>query len=256
STGKEGKGIVPVAGEPLAAPDRYGADRLFVYLRLEGDDNAATDAAIEEIQASGQPVFRLDLRDKYDVGAEFYRWEMATTIAGAVLGINPFDQPNVQAAKDMTEGVLAQFESQGKLPEMSASGNLQGLLADAKPGDYLAIMAYVRQTPEVDRALASLREKVMERHGIATTMGYGPRFLHSTGQLHKGGPNSGLFLQLTADLGPDVSIPGQAFTFGVLADAQALGDLQALQAAQRRASRVHLGSDVPAGILALARELG
>ncbi|MCI0845587.1 MAG: bifunctional transaldolase/phosoglucose isomerase [Chloroflexi bacterium] len=256
STGKEGKGIVPVAGEPLAAPDHYGADRLFVYLRLEGDDNAATDAAIEEIQASGQPVFRLDLRDKYDVGAEFYRWEMATAIAGAVLGINPFDQPNVQAAKDMTEGVLAQFESQGKLPEMSASGNLQGLLADAKPGDYLAIMAYVRQTPEVDRALASLREKVMERHGIATTMGYGPRFLHSTGQLHKGGPNSGLFLQLTADLGPDVSIPGQAFTFGVLADAQALGDMQALQAAQRRASRVHLGSDVPGGILTLVRELG
>jgi len=256
STGKEGKGIVPVADEPLAAPDRYGADRLFVYLRLEGDDNAATDAAIEEIQSSGQPVVRLDLRDKYDMGAEFYRWEMATAIAGAVLGINPFDQPNVQAAKDMTEGVLAQFESRGKLPEMAASGSLQGLLADAKPGDYLAIMAYVRQTPEVDRALASLREKVMERHGIATTLGYGPRFLHSAGQLHKGGPSSGLFLQLTADFGPDVSIPSQAFTFGVLADAQALGDMQALQAAQRRASRVHLGSDPSTGILALARELG
>ena len=256
STGKEGKGIVPVADEPLAAPDRYGADRLFVYLRLEGDDNAATDAAIEEIQSSGQPVVRLDLRDKYDMGAEFYRWEMATAIAGAVLGINPFDQPNVQAAKDMTEGVLAQFESRGKLPEMAASGSLQGLLADAKPGDYLAIMAYVRQTPEVDRALASLRGKVMERHGIATTLGYGPRFLHSTGQLHKGGPSSGLFLQLTADFGPDVSIPSQAFTFGVLADAQALGDMQALQAAQRRASRVHLGSDPSTGILALARELG
>ena len=256
STGKEGKGIVPVADEPLAAPDRYGADRLFVYLRLEGDDNAVTDAAIEEIQSSGQPVVRLDLRDKYDMGAEFYRWEMATAIAGAVLGINPFDQPNVQAAKDMTEGVLAQFESRGKLPEMAASGSLQGLLADAKPGDYLAIMAYVRQTPEVDRALASLRGKVMERHGIATTLGYGPRFLHSTGQLHKGGPSSGLFLQLTADFGPDVSIPSQAFTFGVLADAQALGDMQALQAAQRRASRVHLDSDPSTGILALARELG
>jgi len=255
STGKEGKGIVPVAGEPLAAPDRYGADRLFVYLRLDDDDNAATDAAIDEIQSSGQPVVRLDLRDKYDVGAEFFRWEMATAVAGAVLRIHPFDQPNVQAAKDMTEGVLGQFESRGELPEMAASGSLRGLLADAKPGDYLSIMAYVRQTPEVDKALDALREQVMERHGIATTLGYGPRFLHSTGQLHKGGPGSGLFLQLTADFGQDVSIPGQSFTFGVLADAQALGDLQALQASQRRASRVHLGSDVPAGILALAGEL-
>ena len=255
STGKEGKGIVPVAGEPLAAPDRYGADRLFVYLRLEEDDNAATDAAIDEIQSSGQPVVRLDLRDKYDVGAEFFRWEMATAVAGAVLGIHPFDQPNVQAAKDMTEGVLGQFESRGELPEMAASGSLRGLLADAKPGDYLSIMAYVRQTPEVDKALDALREQVMERHGIATTLGYGPRFLHSTGQLHKGGPSSGLFLQLTADFGQDVSIPGQAFTFGVLADAQAIGDLQALQASQRRVARVHLCSDVPAGILALAGEV-
>ena len=255
STGKEGKGIVPVAGEPLAAPDRYGADRLFVYLRLEGDDNAATDATIEEVQLSGQPVVRLDLRDRYDVGAEFFRWEMATAVAGAVLGIQPFDQPNVQAAKDMTDVVLGQFESRDELPEMAASGSLHELMADAKPGDYLSIMAYVQQTPEVDKALDGLRRKITERHGIATTLGYGPRFLHSTGQLHKGGPSSGLFLQLTGDYGRDVSIPGQAFTFGVLADAQALGDLQALQASQRRAARVHLGSDVPAGILALAGEV-
>ena len=255
STGKEGKGIVPVAGEPLAAPDRYGSDRLFVYLRLEGDDNAATDAAVEEIQSSGQPVVRLDLRDEYDVGAEFFRWEMAVAIAGVVLGLNAFDQPNVQAAKDMTEEVLGQFESRGALPEMEASGSLQGLLADAKSGDYLAIMAYMEQTPEVDKAFDALRGKVTERHGIATTLGYGPRFLHSTGQLHKGGPSSGLFLQLTADFAQDVSIPGKAFSFGVLADAQALGDLQALRASKRRASRVHLGSDVAAGILALAGEL-
>ena len=255
STGKEGKGIIPVAGEPLTAPDRYGADRLFVYLRRDGDDNVATDAAIEEIQSSGQPVVRLDLADKYDVGAEFFRWEMATAVAGAVLGINPFDQPDVQAAKDMTEGVLRQFESRGELPEMAAPGSLLGILAGAKPGDYLSIMAYVRQTPETDKALDALRRKVMQRHGIATTLGYGPRFLHSTGQLHKGGPSSGLFLQITGDHGRDVSIPGQVFTFGVLADAQALGDLQALKASQRRASRIHLGSDVPAGILVLAEEV-
>ena len=134
-------------------------------------------------------------------------------------------------------------------------GSLRGLLADAKLGDYLSIMAYVGQTPEVDKALDTLRRKIMERHRITTTLGYGPRFLHSTGQLHKGGPSSGLFLQLTADYGLDVSIPGQAFTFGVLADAQAAGDLQALRASRRRAARVHLGSDVAAGILALAEQL-
>ena len=255
STGKEGKGIVPVAGEPLAPPDLYGDDRLFVYLRLEDDDNAATDATLAEVQSSGQPVVRLTLQDRYDLGAEFFRWEMATAVAGAVLRINPFDQPNVQAAKDMTEEVLAQFDSRGALPEMTASGSLQGLLAGANPGDYLSIMAYVRQTPAVDKALDTLRRNVMERHGIATTFGYGPRFLHSTGQLHKGGPGSGLFLQLTENRGRDVAIPGQAFTFGVLADAQALGDLQALESAKRRAARIHLGSDAPAGILALAGEL-
>ena len=255
STGKEGKGIVPVAGEPPAAPDRYGSDRLFVYLRLEGDENGVTDATMEEIQSSGQPVVRLDLQDKYDLGGEFFRWEMATAVAGAVLGINPFDQPNVQAAKDMTDGVLGQFTSRGELPEMAASSSLRKLLAGAKAGDYLSIMAYVRQTPEADTALNHLRAKVMERHGIATTLGYGPRFLHSTGQLHKGGPGSGLFLQLTEDYAQDVSIPGQAFTFGILADAQAIGDLQALKSSQRRAVRVHLGSDVPTGIRALAGEL-
>ena len=255
STGKEGRGIVPVAGEPLVTPNSYGDDRLFVYLRLESDDNSATDSVVAEVEASGHPVVRLYLRDKYDLGAEFFRWELATAVAGAVLDINPFDQPNVQAAKDMTERVLAEIATTGHLPPMEASGSLNSLLNEARPGDYLAIMAYIRQTPEVDNALATLRQRLMERHGIATTLGYGPRFLHSTGQLHKGGPATGLFLQLTADHGEDVSIPGEPYTFAVLADAQALGDLQALRASERRAVRVHLGSDNQASIHRLAAEL-
>ncbi len=200
-------------------------------------------------------MLRLDLRDKYDLGAEFFRWEFATAVAGATLGIHPFDQPNVQAAKDMTDSVLRQFATSGNLPEMEASGSLRSLLTEARPGDYLAIMAYLRQTPEVDNALAVLRRQVMGRYGIATTLGYGPRFLHSTGQLHKGGPASGLFLQLTGDHGEDVSVPGEPYTFSVLADAQALGDLQALRASERRAVRVRLGSDNGAAIHRLAEEL-
>jgi len=243
STGKEETGIVPVAGEPLVSPDSYGDDRLFVYLRLEGDDNAENDAAINSIEESGQPVVRLDLADIYDLGAEFFRWEMATAVAGCVLGINPFDQPDVQAAKDMTESVLGQFQDSKRLPAMAGEGSLSDLLESAKPGDYLAIMAYIPQSAEVDLALEQLRRQVMEKHGIATTMGYGPRFLHSTGQLHKGGPGSGLFLQITAGHTQDLAIPGVPFTFGVLADAQALGDLQALQSAGRRVVRVDVGLD-------------
>ena len=255
STGKEGTGIVPVAGEPLASFESYCDDRLFVYLRLDGDDNQAVDASIRSIESSGHPVVRLDLRDKYDLGAEFFRWELATAVAGAALGINPFDQPNVQAAKNMTESLLSQFKSSGRLPEMEATANLGSLLNKANAGDYLAIMAYVEQTPRVDQALDVLRRKLLEQRGIASTMGYGPRFLHSTGQLHKGGPDSGLFLQLTADHAHDLPVPGEVYSFGVLADAQALGDLQALRASKRRAVRVHLGSDVEAGIHRLANEL-
>ncbi len=256
STGKEGLGIVPVAGEPLSSPNRYGDDRLFVYLRLDGDDNDESDEAIQSIESSGQPVVRLDLRDKYDVGAEFFRWELATAVAGAILSINPFDQPNVQAAKDMTDSVLGQFESSGIRPAMEDSASLGKLLTEAKQGDYLAIMAYIRQTPEVDQALDALRRRVTERHGIATTMGYGPRFLHSTGQLHKGGPGSGLFLQLTTEHAQDVAIPDAPYTFGVLADGQAVGDLRALRASERRAIRVDLGSNSEASIRGMADEVG
>ena len=256
STGKEGSGIIPVAGEPLLSPENYGDDRLFAYLRLEGDENAQIDEAIDAIGASGHPVVRLVLNDIYDVGAEFFRWEMATAVAGSIMGINPFDQPNVQAAKDMTESVLAQFESSGQLPAMEDPAYIGKLLGMARPGDYLVIMAYVLQTPEVDLALDNLRRRVTERYGIATTMGYGPRFLHSTGQLHKGGPGTGLFLQITGEHIQDLEIPGAPFTFGVLADAQALGDLQALRSSDRRAVRVDVGSTPEQGIRKMAEELG
>ena len=255
STGKEGKGIVPVAGEPLVAPEHYGDDRVFVYLRLEDDDNAATDAFASGVESSGQPVVRLGLRDRYDLGAEFFRWEFATAVAGAILRIHPFDQPNVQQAKDLTERVLQEFQAAGHLPSVEADNSLDALLAKATAGDYLAIMPYVRQTPDVDRELQVLRRKVMECYRIATTLGYGPRFLHSTGQLHKGGPDTGLFLQITAGRERDVPIPGQPYGFAGLADAQALGDLQALQEKGRRIARVQLGTDEAVGLERLARTL-
>lgn len=255
STGKDGIGIVPVAGEPLVSPGLYGDDRLFVYLRLAGDDNASTDAAIKVLEDSGQPVVRLDLADIYDLGAEFFRWEMATAVGGSVLQINPFDQPNVQAAKDMTESVLGQFESSGELPGMEEPGSIGELLNQAGAGDYLAIMAYIPQSTEVDVALDDLRKRVMEKYGIATTMGYGPRFLHSTGQLHKGGPASGLFLQITGEQVNDLKIPGVPFTFGVLADAQAVGDFQALRSSGRRAVRVAVGRNPEQGVRDLVGDL-
>ena len=257
SLGKEGSGIVPVAGEPALPPDRYGADRLFVYLRLEKDDNAAPDAWWESVAAAGHPAVRLDLPDRYDLGAEFYRWEFATAVAGSRLGLHPFDQPDVQGAKDMTDRVLEQYQATGALPAGATTNATTGatneaaladLLRQAQPGDYLAIMAYLPDTPEVAAALNSLRRRIAGEYGIATTAGFGPRYLHSTGQLHKGGPNSGLFLQLTADHPKDIPIPGYPFSFGVLADAQAAGDLQALQNLGRRTARVHLGPEPAAGL--------
>ena len=259
SIGKKGQGIVPVVGEPLdqfaGSPDDYGSERIFVYLRLDGGDNRACDAAMQTVRTAGQPVIRLDLSDKYDLGAEFFRWELATAIAGSYLGINPFDQPNVQQAKDMTERVLGQFVKTGQSPAIGDSSSLGQLLAAAVKGDYLAIMAYLHQTPEVDQALDALRRKITGKCGIAVTVGYGPRFLHSTGQLHKGGPGSGLLLQLTAKHDPDLAIPGTSYTFGLVADAQAAGDIEALLASNRRAARVALGPDPAVGILRLAQSL-
>ena len=238
STGKEGRGVIPVAGEPMATPSCYGDDRLFVYLRLEGNDNVEPDAHISALESAGHPVVRLELRDRYDLGAEFFRWQFATAVAGSLLGIHPFDQPNVQQAKDETDNGLREYRESGRPPQPEAEGSLAELLAQAKPGDYLAVLAYVRETPETNRALSELRRRVMERYRIATTVGYGPRFLHSTGQVHKGGPNSGLFLQITAEREHDIPVPGEPYTFGVLADAQAMGDMRALRAQGRRVAGV------------------
>ena len=255
STGKEGTGIVPIAGEPLGLPEDYGNDRLFIYLRLEGDVNEEIDLAMRALHAAGHPIVRIDLHDKYDIGAEFFRWEFATAVAGHILKVNPFDQPDVQSAKDMTDAVLDGFQRTGSLRQIGGYGSLQGLLAQAKPGDYLGVLVYAAQTPGVDKALETLRREGMQRYGIATTVGYGPRYLHSTGQLHKGGPISGLFLQLTADHSREVDVPGRGFGFGLLADAQAVGDIQALRSAGRRVVRAHLGDSAEDGINRLTDEL-
>ena len=255
STGKEGKGIVPVAGEPLLSLGEYGDDRQFVYLRLEGDDNGETDSFAQTIAGSHHPIISIDLQDRYDLGTEFYRWMFATAIAGAVLGIHPFNQPDVQAAKDMTDAMLAQIQQTGRLPNPQSEMSPEALLADAQPGSYVAILAYCQQTPEVDSKLSALRKGIAQRHRVATTVGYGPRYLHSTGQLHKGGPPSGLFLLLTTDNEPDVPIPGRPYTFGQLAQAQAMGDLQALQEAGRPVAWLHLGNDVVGGIDRLAARI-
>ncbi|MEK7806285.1 MAG: glucose-6-phosphate isomerase, partial [Chloroflexota bacterium] len=233
SLGKDGKGIIPVAGEPWLEPGSYGRDRLFVYLTLAGADNPSPTGRtntqmLDRIGASGHPVLRLELKDRYDLGAEFFRWELATAVAGSLLDVHPFDQPDVQGSKDNTDRVLEGFRRDGRLPPMAESGKLSELLRQAEPGDYLAIMAYIQPDSEVEGLFAELRRRVGGRLGIATTVGYGPRYLHSTGPLHKGGPATGLYLQLTADYTSDAPIPGQEYDFGVLATAQAIGDFGAL----------------------------
>ena len=252
STGKEGVGIVPVCGEPLRPPDSYGDDRLFIYLRLDGDANGDTDEFIDAVESAGHPAVRIDLSDAYDLGAEFFRWELATAVAGSMLGVNPFDQPDVGLAKDRTDAMLAEYAASGRLPAVE-SMSLEDLAARAGPGRYLAVVAFVEQTPATDSELAALRTAFTDRFRVATTVAYGPRFLHSTGQLHKGGPDSGLFVQLTAGRADDLPVPGEAYTFGTLLDAQALGDLAALRERGRPVARVHLGSDIPADIAGLAR---
>ncbi len=252
SLGKEGKGVVPVAGEPPAAPERYGGDRLFVFLRLRDDDNAAVDARMKAIAASGRPWLRLEMEDRYDLGAEFYRWGFATAVAGALLGVHPFDQPNVQQAKDMTNAALAEYRATGRLPRGEAGPSPSEMLAEAKAGNYASIMVYALRTPEMDRALCILRRRILERHGLPVAMGYGPRYLHSTGQMHKGGPATGLYLQITTGHGHDLEIPGEDFSFGTLADAQALADLKALRALGRPVAGIHLDAVDEASLNRLA----
>lgn len=248
STGKEGTGLVPIAEEPLASPAAYGNDRLFVYLRLNGDANTRTDRHLRALERAGQPVVRLTLRDRYDLAAEFFRWEFATAVAGRILGIHPFDQPNVQESKENTSRILEEATRRGALPDVPTGGTLADLLAKAAPGKYLAILAYLRFSPKADQAIKALRRTLLVRHHLATTAGYGPRYLHSTGQLHKGGPDSGLFLQLMGRMAPDVPVPGKPYTFGTLAQAQAIGDVQSLQAHRRPVVQIQLGPQGPAAI--------
>ena len=220
----------------------YGDDRLFVYLRKEGDGDHEVDETVNDLRDHSHPVIVINLGDPHDLGSEFFRWEFATAVAASILGVHPFDQPNVQASKEQTLEVLEEIEGTGNLPKTDPTGSIEDLLLQARTDDYLAIMAYVQPTPETKYALADLRRDVTERHKIATTLGYGPRLLHSTGQLHKRGPNSGLFLQITSDDHVDVSVPGKGYSFGALAKAQAVGDFRTLQRLGRRVVRVNAES--------------
>jgi transaldolase/glucose-6-phosphate isomerase len=260
SSGKEGKGIVPVDLEPIGSPESYGDDRFFVYIRSAAAD-ARQDAAVTALERAGQPIVRITVDSHEALGREIYRWEMATAIACAIMGVNPFDEPNVTEAKVATSALLAQHAAEGKLPvpedtcDARDVDRIRAHLATATPNDYLAFCAYFVRTPARDAALTRMRVACRDRTRNATTLGYGPRFLHSTGQLHKGGPNTGVFLQLTADTAADLPVPGEAYSFATLRDAQALGDLQVLKRRGRRALRVHLGADVDAGLEALADAL-
>ena len=253
SLGKEGRGIVPVAGEPLLPPDAYGDDRLFVYLRPEGSNDS--DAAMDRLAAAGHPVMRIDISDRCDLGAEFFRWEYATAVAGSMLDVHPFDQPDVQGAKDNTDGLLEIFHRDGRLPDRAPSSSLAELLEHARPGDYLAIMPYIPMDDETDALICEIRARVMRKCGIATASGYGPRYLHSTGQLHKGGPGSSLYLQLTMGQHRELPIPGQLYGFDILATAQAIGDYQALSNLGRRLATVDLGDDIKAGLQRLINQI-
>lgn len=275
STGKRGAGILPVEGEPLLEPSAYRDDRLFVYLRLTGADNGALDAHAAALAEAGHPVVALRLDDVYDLGAEFYRWEFATAVAGQRLGINPFDQPNVEAAKERAREALERYAEERALPEeapvlqegdlqihgpsldaASMSDYLGGFLSQAGEHDYVAIMAYLDRNETYDGQLQSLRYTIATGTRLATTVGFGPRFLHSTGQLHKGGPDTGLFIQITHTDADDVAVPDAGYTFGILKRAQALGDLLALRDAGRRVVQVHLQGDVATGLEALGEAMG
>jgi transaldolase/glucose-6-phosphate isomerase len=275
STGKEGKGILPVVGEPVANPNFYGRDRLFVYLKLS--DDPTYDKQVAALEKSGHPVVRMHLSDLYELGGQFFLWEMATAVTGYRLGINPFDQPNVETAKILARKMVNAYQEAGQLPPLeptlqteditvyadakldatnpeSPREALDTILAGAQPGAYIALQAYIQPTPETDQALLALRTQIRDRTRLATTLGYGPRFLHSTGQLHKGDGGQGIFIQLTSDSSKDIPIPDEAgsdfslISFGVLKQAQALGDRQALLDGDRRVVRFHLGSDSVRGI--------
>jgi glucose-6-phosphate isomerase len=264
STGKHGVGIVPVDLEPLGTPDDYGPDRVFVRLALQGSPDGGRDALADQLAAAGHPVIRIDFGDPMDIGGEFIRWEVATAVAGAVLRIDPFDQPNVEEAKQLTRDVLAKAErgeplTTGGEPVRADQDDLAEILAThlgrRVPNAYLALQAFIAPTPARDEAFARIRALLRDRTRNATTAGYGPRFLHSTGQLHKGGAPIGWFIQLTADHPQDREIPGWPYTFGQLIDAQAAGDYAAIESHDLPILRIHLGADPDAGLAALERAI-
>jgi len=279
STGKVGKGIIPVDREHLASPDVYGNDRVFAYIRLENAADAQQDAKVAAIEKAGHPVVRIAMNDIYDLGAEFFRWEIATAVAGAIIGINAFNQPDVEASKVVTRELTSEYEKTGSLPaetpivedsgvklftdpknatalaaaasEKSLVGYLKAHLDRIKAGDYFAVLGYIQMNAEHEESLQALRHAVRDKKRVATCLGFGPRFLHSTGQAYKGGPNSGVFLQITCDDSVELPVPGQKYTFGIVKAAQARGDFQVLAERGRRALRVHLGKDLKAGLATL-----
>ncbi len=277
STGKAGHAIIPVDGEKPAPPEAYGQDRLFAYLRLNSDPDGDQDAAVRRLRGAGHAVIRIDVAEKYDLGQELFRWEIAAAVAGSILGINPFNQPDVEASKIATRRLTDGYERTGSLPgeEPIAEGESLRLFTDRKNaddltrdsggdraigsligahlrrmsrGDYLGLLAYVERNEMHDAALQGIRHAVRDALGVATCLGYGPRFLHSTGQAYKGGPNSGVFLQITCDDRVDLPVPNRRYTFGIVKAAQARGDFQVLADRGRRALRVHLGPDVAGGL--------
>ena len=284
STGKLGKGITPVDREAIGAPGVYGNDRIFVCVRLKGTADASADsnlaARVADLEAAGHPVIHIEMANLYEIFGQFFAWEVATAVAGSVMGINPFNQPDVESAKIETRALTAAYEETGKLavrvpvlvdegikvyateayaatlkaaaPSQTLAGFLRAHLGQIHTGDYFAVLAFLPMFPEHEAAIQAFRHQVRDRKRVATCLGFGPRFLHSTGQDYKGGPNSGVFLQITADHPVDVEIPGQKLSFGVVIDAQAAGDLAVLESRGRRAVRVHLGADIAAGLKTLA----
>lgn len=279
ATGKEGTGLIPVSDEPLVEPKYYGKDRVFAYLRLKGTRDLTQDAAFEAIRKAGIPTVLIAVADRIDLGEEFMRWEIATATAASTIGVNAFEEPNIQESKSATIRLLAEFERSHELPTRlpiaekgtlalfsgGAAGGalkgshdfrglLRGFLDLARPGDYFATMAYMSPNPTVEKEIAAIRKAVIQRYGIATTFGYGPRVLHSTGQLHKGGPNTGMFLLITQDHRESILIPGVPYDFAQLNQAQYLGDFQSLETHGRRVIRVHLAGDDPIGSLEELRQ--
>jgi transaldolase / glucose-6-phosphate isomerase len=279
STGKVGKGIIPVDREELAAPEVYGNDRVFVYVHTEHGVDVKQDAKLAALEKAGHAVLRISMADIYDLGAEFFRWEIATVVAGSIIGINAFNQPDVEASKIATRTLTSAYEKTGSLPAevpvveeggiklftdeknaadlaqaaggaKSLSGYLRAHLGRIKTGDYFALLGFIQMDAEHEKTLQTIRHAVRDKKHVATCLGFGPRFLHSTGQAYKGGPNSGVFLQVTCDDTLELPVPQHKYTFGVVKAAQARGDFQVLADRGRRALRVHL-HDVDAGLATL-----